>query len=382
MRNLLFLLFLLPAICWAQIYPQSKPAKPISSLSTDELNALFDEANKMYKKQAIRDYSDSLCKKLNGTMLIAQNDIVWVKKAAGYKVLGKTDQPIALHTCFELASVSKEFTAAAVLQLVEQGKVSLNDYLGKYFPGLPYTGITVHNLLSHTSGLPEYFNFKESWFPVGRLTTNQDVVDVLIKYQPKILFQPNTQYKYTNTNYALLALIVEQTSGMKFEDYVRKNIFEPAGMNSSFYITERTEKIGWSIATGHKADRIPLEIKGLDGTFGDKGMYSTVEDLFAWKKAYFNNYKIISQNMVETATTKRNELKDGKLPSEEYGYGWHLENSPCYGRLVYHGGLWHGYNHVLLYYPEKNIFMVFLSNYCNRAHLRQTSVVLHLMCGA
>ncbi|MBQ4355698.1 MAG: beta-lactamase family protein [Bacteroidales bacterium] len=379
----IFLLLLLTTVaCRAQVYPQQQPSKPLESLTASELNILFDEANANYKKQAVQNYADTLCKKLNGTLLIAQNDQVLVEKAAGVKVLGKSNNPIVVGTCFELASVSKEFTAAAVLQLVESGKVNLNDYLGKYFPGLPYTGITVENLLNHTSGLPEYFDFKESWWPVGRLTTNEDVVKTLITHNPKILFQPGTQYKYTNTNYALLALIVEKASGEKFEDYMRKNIFEPAGMTHSFYITERAGKTGFSIATGHKADRVPQVIKGLDGTFGDKGMYSNVEDLFAWKKAYFTDYKILSKEMVEAATSKCNFLKNGKKPSEEYGYGWHLENSPCYGKLIYHGGLWHGFNHVLLYYREADLFMVFLTNYCNRATRGQTAVVLHLMCGA
>lgn len=383
MKKSFCLLFtFLPLILFAQVKLENPPQKELKSLSTSELNQLFNQANSTFKKAAIKSYADSVCKKLNGTMLIAKDDAVWVKRAAGVKTLGKADQPIVENTCFELASVSKEFTAAAVLQLVGKGKIGLNDYMGKYFSNFPYSGITVQNLLAHTSGLPEYFDFKESWFPVGRLTTNQDVVDVLTKYKPQIQFTPGTKYKYTNTNYALLALIVEKASGMKFEEYVRKNIFEPAGMNNSFYITERAAKIGYSIAVGHKADRIPQEIKGLDGTFGDKGMYSTIIDLWAWKKAYFRDYKIISKEMVDAAISQQNNLKDNRIPSELYGYGWHLEMSPCYGKLVYHGGLWHGYNHVLLYYPAQNVFMVFLSNYCNRAHRGQTAVVLHIMCGA
>lgn len=382
MKHLLPLLFLLPSLLIAQVYPQHKPDKNLNELSTEELNQLFDEANFSYKTKAVQAHADTMCKKLNGTLLVAQNDVVLAHKAAGYKVLDKKDQPLSENTCFELASVSKEFTAAAVLLLVKEGKVALNDYLGKYFPTLPYTGITVHNLLCHTSGLPEYFNFKESWWPQGRLTTNQDVVSVLVKYQPKRIFAPGTNYKYTNTNYALLALIVEQASGKKFEDFVRENIFEPAGMTSSFYITERASKIGYSIATGHKADRIPQVIKGLDGTFGDKGMYSTLYDLLAWKKAYFTNYTILPKEMVEMATTAQNQLKGSNLPSEDYGYGWHLEENPYYGHIIYHGGLWHGFNHVLLYYPEKDIFMVFLSNYCNRGHRGQTANVLHILCGA
>ena len=197
-HTLLLLSLLLPSLLIAQVYPQHKPDKKLSELNTEELNQLFDEANFTYKTQAVRAHADTICKKLNGTMLIAQNDEVLVHKASGYEVLDNQSQPIVENTCFELASVSKAFTAAAVLLLVQEGKVSLIDYLGKYFPNLPYTGITVHNLLCHTSGLPEYFDFKSSWFPQGRLTTNQDVVDVLVKHHPKTIFAPGTGYKYTS----------------------------------------------------------------------------------------------------------------------------------------------------------------------------------------
>ena len=381
MKPLFLLFFLLPTLLIAQVFPQHKPTKKISELNVNELNALFDEANLIYKTQAVQAHADTMCKKLNGTMLIAQNDVVLVHKASGYKVLDEHNQPLTENTCFELASVSKEFTAAAVMILIQEGKVNLKDYLGKYFPKLPYPGITVHDLLCHTSGLPEYFDFKSTWFPQGRLTTNQDVVDVLIEHHPKKLFDPGTEYKYTNTNYVLLALIVEKASEQKFEDFVRENIFKPAGMTSSFYITERASKIGYSIATGHNADRIQQVIKGLDGTFGDKGMYSTIHDLFAWKKAYFTNYTILPKEAVEMATSAQNQLKNGKVPPEEYGYGWHLEEGP-YGKLIYHGGLWHGFNHILVYYPTKDIFIAFLSNYCNRGHRGQTANVLHILCGA
>ena len=380
----LFLIFalLLPALSFADVYPQHIPNKPLKELSISEINKLFHEANIEYKKPAIIEFADELGKKLNGAFLIAQYDEVIVERAYGYKRLNeKTEaQKIDLNTCFELASVSKEFTATAILQLVNAGKISLNDPVKKYIPDLPYDGITIHNLLSHTSGLPEYFNFDEDWFDKDKMMVNEDVVKVLKAHTPEKLFEPNVQFRYTNTNYALLALIVKKVTGVPFHEYVKKHILAPAGMTHSFYITERSSKKNY--ATGHEKDGVPLKQHFMDGTVGDKGLYATVGDLFAWKKAYFNNYKIIPKKLVETATRQQNKLENNAKPEKLYGYGWRLEDNKKYGKIIYHGGLWHGFQHIILYHPAENIFMVFLSNYKNGAHKGKTNEVLHILCGA
>lgn len=382
-KAFLFSLLFVPFWISAQVCPLEKPTRHLKSLSINEINAIFEETNAVYKQNAVREQADTICKKLNGTLLIAQNDEIIARQSKGFLVLDDSLSPkMTMETCFELASISKQFTAASVLQLVIGGKLALEDSLTKFFPTLPYSGITVHNLLAHTSGLPEYFDFKESWFPQGRLTTNQDVVDVLVARHPKILFKPGENYEYTNTNYALLALIVEQVSGGKFEEYVRKNLLEPAGMKHAFYVTEIEGKRNFSIATGHKADRVPRKLALLDGTFGDKGLYSTVDDLFAWKKAYFNDFKILPEEWVRKATEIQDVLNNQKIPEALYGYGWHLEANPHYGMLIYHGGYWHGFHHIQTYYPPANIYIVFLSNYCNRAHRGQTSVIMDILCGA
>ena len=212
------------------------------------------------------------------------------------------------------------------------------------------------------------------------MMVNEDVVKVLKAHTPEKLFEPNVQFRYTNTNYALLALIVKKVTGVPFHEYVKKHILAPAGMTHSFYITERSSKKNY--ATGHEKDGVPLKQHFMDGTVGDKGLYATVGDLFAWKKAYFNNYKIIPKKLVETATRQQNKLENNAKPEKLYGYGWRLEDNKKYGKIIYHGGLWHGFQHIILYHPAENIFMVFLSNYKNGAHKGKTNEVLHILCGA
>ncbi len=375
---------LLPGLLFSQIYPENKPAKPLESLSIAEVDAVFKEANQQYKQQEITEFADEMCRKLNGTMLISQNDVIMVNKASGYKILTANHSDpfnqITDTTLFELASVSKQFTATAILKLVSENKMSLDDLLTKYFPQLPYNDITIHHLLTHTSGLPDYFDFSESWFDTTHLINNMDVINILETQKPEILFLPGTKFEYTNTNYILLVAIAEKVSGIPFEKYVSENIFKPAGMKHSCFVTEMEDRILSGCAIGHYKDGKPLGLRYMDGSIGDKGIYSTIGDLFLWNKAFFEN-KIIPEKYVQLATQPQNNLKSG-MPAKLYGYGFRIEESPEYGKLIYHGGLWHGYHHLMLYYPAQNIYMVFLSNYYNRAHIGKSSQVLHILCGA
>ena len=380
-----FTLLVLPFVCaYSIVYPKYKPAKPLKSLTTSELNILFAEANSTYKQQSLKDFADEMCTRLNGSMLVAKGKDVLLKRSSGYKKLNakRADQRISDTTCFELASVSKQFTAMAILQLASKGQLALTDPVTKFFPDLPYSGVTVRHLLTHTSGLPEYFDWGKGIFGNSdNLICNDDVVRILARRKLGLIFRTGSQYKYTNTNYMLLAAIVKKVSGMSFENYMATNIFKPAGMTHSFYVSQRSKHPECSIASGHYSNGAPLPLYYLDGSVGDKGMYSNVNDLFLWKKALFDDFKIVPEKWVEAAILPENTLNNGKLPEDLYGYGFHLEDNSSYGMLVYHGGLWRGFHHVMLYYPNEDIFVVFLSNYCNRAHRGKNMEVLRVLCG-
>lgn len=385
MNKLLFLLLCwFPTLLFSQVYPHNKPEKPLQTLSIAEVNAVFDDANKIYKSRDLNKLIDQVSAVLNGAVLIAQDDIIITQRSAGYNKMNvkRSDKRNTDTTCFELASVSKQFTATCILQLIAREKLFLEDQLTDFFPNLPYPNITIRHLLTHTSGLPEFFHFDPKWYQYNGLLKNRDVIKALEVHRPKTVFKPGDRFSYTNTNYMLLAAIVEKVSGQSFEEYLKKNIFIPAGMRHSFCVTQLSQKRQEeSIASGHKKKDVPLAIEFDDGTMGEKGIYSTVKDLFAWKKAYFNEGRILPKEWVFAASHPENQLNDGNYPSELYGYGFRLEENPSFGRLVYHGGLWHGFQHLYLYYPEKNVFMVFLSNYCNGAHRGKSSEILKILCG-
>jgi CubicO group peptidase (beta-lactamase class C family) len=228
--------------------------------------------------------------------------------------------------------------------------------------------------------LPEYFDFPESWFDTSKHITNQELVELLTLKKPKILFSPGKNYRYINTNYALLCAIVENVTKMKFEEYVRLAILEPAGLTHTIFTTEIEKDTLYRIAKGHLKDGEELQKYYLNKTMGDKGVYSNPDELLKWKIAYLDQKKIIPAYLVEMATTQQNQLKTGQ-PKELYGYGFRLEESPVFGKLIYHGGLWRGFQHNMVYRASDNLFMVFLTNYRNGAHKGKSTDVLQIMDG-
>lgn len=382
-----------------KIDPKSCP-KRLSELSTTEINALFDRVNPQLKEKALKELGEQVGKKLNGSLLIALDDKVIVRKTCGYARLYQKGKDLNGMTIselkqariqisnmltnsspFELASLSKQFTAAAILKLASQGKLNLSDYLTKYYPNNPYPGITIHHLLSHTSGLPEYFEFPDECWGTNGFVTNAEAIQKVFSRREKSLFKPGSRYKYINTNYLILADLVEKVSGIKFERYMADSIFNPIGMNNTFYFTQKNQHQQMSLPRGHLGSGEEVPYEPLDGTLGDKGLYSCPESLMKWKIAYFNDCSVIPREWVEKAITPQNNLSGGAIPAELYGYGLHIEDQAHHGRVVFHGGLWHGFHHIMVYRPSDNVFFVCLSNYRNRVHTGLCEKILSIIDG-
>ena len=384
----------------AQSVKMDKGSKKLKELSTAEINAVFDRANPQLKVIALQELADNMAQSLNGTVLIALDDKVVARKTYGYARLyqkgkdlngmtlsqlrqsrAKAENRLQDKSPYELASISKQFTAAAILKLVNAGKIKLTDNLSKFYPNNPYAGITIHHLLCHTSGLPEYFDFPEEIWGKEGLVTNEQAIQKVFSRREKIYFKPGMRYKYTNTNYLLLADIVAKVSGVKFEKFMEDSIFKPIGMENTFYVTQKNEHKDIFFPRGHLKSGEEVAFEPLDDTFGDKGLYSCPEALMKWKIAFFNEYSVLPKEWVEKASSPQNKLISGAAPSELYGYGFHLEENPYYGKLVYHGGLWHGFHHIMVYRPSDNLLFICLSNYRNRAHVGKSAVILNILDG-
>lgn len=378
---------------------------------------LLDTIGDRYDIEALEFVANEMSQKLNGTMLVAVRDTVLLEYAYGElcltgnppRINAAEENRITETTLFDLASISKQFTAAAVLQLCAQGKINLEDSITNYFPNLPYNGVTIKHLLTHTSGIPEYFDFKYTVYDSSAFVDNQQLMQVLERQRYAKTFATGTKFDYVNTNYAILALLVELVSEMSFEEYVHENIFKPAGMENTCFFTEIVgiddkhgkeypkvspklesvsvlplpmgEIVDVPIARGHKKDVRYAQYDRLNGILGDKGIYSNVEDMLRWANAYFIDYKILPKEWVELASQRENQLKNGQLPKSIYGYGLRIEESPKHGKLIYHGGLWNGFQNLFLYRPSDNVVIIFLSNFYNRGHAGRSNDMLNILDG-
>lgn len=298
----------------------------------------------------------------NGTVLIAQGGHIIYEGAFGYANLEKKDT-LTLGSTFQLASVSKQFTAASIMILQERGLLKYNDPVEKYIPEFPYKGITIWHLLTHRSGLSNYMYFcEETCTNKDTILSCEDVICIMEQQKPKEYYKPDTHFNYNNTNYMLLAAIVERISHMKFPEFAQKNIFEPLGMKSTF-INDRSKPLSDKVCTGYYSVTRKAEDNYLDGVVGDKEVYSTVGDLYLWDQALYIDKPLKQNTLQEAWTPHSKERKNG----HNYGYGWRLWTLTDSTKVVYHNGWWHGFNSNFIRIPGDTITIIVLRNLANRS---------------
>lgn len=269
----------------------------------------------------------------------------------------RTGERITAKTNFRLASVSKQFTATAILLLRKDGKISLDDAVARHLAPLPAwaAGITVRHLLTHTSGVPDY----DADVPDGTPQLSDADVLAFVRRQSAPLFAPGARYRYSNTGYALLALIVERASGQPFPDFLRHRIFRPLGMKKTVAHVEGRDRVPHR-AYGHARTRAGW--KGSDqsptsAVLGDGGIYSNLQDLARWVRALDRCQLLDCATLAESWSPTK--LNDGSLVP--YGYGWRLEErdgEPVIG----HTGETRGFRNALLRYPRRGLVVILLTN--------------------
>lgn len=312
----------------------------------------------------------------NGTVLVAQAGHVIYKGAFGYKDIAAKDT-LTTATPFQLASVSKQFTAVAVMQLKEKGLLSYDDPVYKFIPNFPYdSSITIRLLLTHRSGLPSYQYSLEKFVDRRLPMNNQQVVAKLCEIKPAAYYLPNRKFNYNNTNYVLLAAIVERLSGKSFRAYAEENLFKPLGMASTFvYDGSDTAQVRLA-AVGYTGGRRSIALDYLDSVTGDKSVYSTVEDLFKWDRGLYTN-QIIRQQTLEDAFRPAHD--DANLITKNYGFGWRLQKLPNQEWLTFHTGWWHGFKNYFMRSRPDQTTVILLSNVANHylANVGMVNAILY-----
>ncbi len=307
-------------------------------------------------------YDSSLGKiGLNGGMLVAQNGSILFEKYNGTGHLPGKDS-ITANTPFHIASVSKTFTAMAILKLKQEGKLQLEDEYAKYFPSFNYPGVTIRTLLNHRSGLPNYIYFMENLgWDKSQQVTNEDVLQFLITRKSEIpnIAPPNTHFSYCNTNYALLALLIEKISNKKYPDYIKDYFFTPLGMKNSFVFDMSMSK---KVNPSYNWKNNIMVFNFLDDVYGDKNIYTTPRDLLLWERLLQSNLIFSKETLAEAYSPYSNE-KNG---NRNYGLGWRMTFFPNGKKIIYHNGWWHGNNAVFIRMPDENACIIVMGNKFNR----------------
>lgn len=307
-------------------------------------------------------------KDFSGVMLIAKNNKPVYHKALGYREFEK-QIPLQTSDIFELASVSKQFTAMIIMMLKENGKLSYDDSVSKYLD-IPYKGITIRHLLTHTSGLPDYQEIMDKYWDKTKVAGNEDCIAYLNRYAPSKLFEPGEKYTYSNTGYLLLASLAEKASGKDFIWMCRRWIFRKLKMKSTDIRTLEEKKAVKNFAIGHiyveernkyvRADSFPSSdyTIWLGNRKGPGRISSTAADLLKWDKALYTN-KLVKQPTLQQAFTPM-KLKDGGISN--YGFGWTLRTDSVFGKIVSHTGDNPGYKTQIIRYIDKKKTIILLNN--------------------
>jgi CubicO group peptidase (beta-lactamase class C family) len=302
-----------------------------------------------------RDYSQVNAPGV-AVMIIREGKPIFAKSFGLADLQHKT--PCTTNTNFRLASVTKQFTAMAVMMLVEKKKLMLDERLTNFFPEFPEYGkqISVRHLLTHTSGLLDY----EDLIPPGTTipVLDQDVLRILLK-QDKTYFPPGTQYRYSNSGYALLALIVEVRSGQRFARFLKESIFEPLKMTNTLAYEEGYGAIP-NRAYGHtqRTNGWQRTDQSLTSSvLGDGGVYSSLADLFKWDQALYKS-KLVSEPMLRVAFSAATATDK---PGRSYGFDWYISE---YRGLkeISHGGDTIGFRTRTARFPEKKFTVIILAN--------------------
>lgn len=346
---------------------ENKKKSPESAKTTQkEFFVDFPKLKKSKKKKYSKEVKKFYDKKINksnfsGGFLVAKNGQILFEDYKGY-ANKKEQKKITQNTPLHLASISKVLTATVVLRFVDAKKVNLNDTFKKYFPEFPFEDITIKTLLNHRSGLRNYayFTDNDSIWDKSKDLTNQDVLEILNSKKIDLDFKTDTKFSYCNTNYALLALLIEKISGQTYAEAMKSLLFEPLEMKHTF-VLENKKQVD-SISQSYKGNWNKIPFDFLDFIYGDKNIYSTPQDLLKFDLAtYSDNFfsKELRKEIFKGYSYEKPGIKN-------YGLGIRLYEWKDEKTMFYHNGWWHGNNTSYITLKDEKVTIIALSNRYNK----------------
>ncbi|MCY1663721.1 serine hydrolase domain-containing protein [Chryseobacterium sp. SL1] len=378
-RNFILVLsaFLFLFSCKKKSENQDSVAESTTNLpnygNVDLANVFTPAENQVTNKASLANYINSYYQKvwengdLSGGILVAKGDNIIYENYRGFAREGNQN-PIDKNTPLHVASVSKTLTAMAMLKLVEAGKVNLSDHLTQYFPGFPYPNVTVKTLLDQRSGLPKYEYFITKIQPAPAelsktFLTNEDILNMIIKYKPDLARETDTGFMYCNTNFAMLALIIEKVTKVPFPQAMKEMVFDPLKMKNSYIFQEKD--IPTASQSFYYGGNKLYPLDRLDLIYGDKNVYTTPRDLYSFSKAMFSKDFLKPELMEQVFTPYSNE----KFGMNNYGFGFRMKIFDNGEKLTYHNGWWHGTNSVFAHLLKSKVTIIAIGNkYSNRVY--------------
>jgi CubicO group peptidase (beta-lactamase class C family) len=322
-----------------------------------ELNKLTT-SYKNTKKNAIARYYNKIWPKddLSGGFLVAKNGQILFEKYGGL-ANRSTKEEITSTTPIHIASVSKVLTAAVVLKLIDLDKLKLDQKVNTLLPEFPYEDITIQMLLNHRSGLPNYAYFADNRAIWDRsVLTNQDVLDLLAEHKFNLYFKPDKKFGYCNTNYSMLALVIEKVTHMKYPAAMKKIIFDPLGMKNTFVFNYDTDR--QKVSLSYKGNNVQYGFDFLDAVYGDKNIYSTPRDLLKFDLATYSK-KFLNPKLVKQVFKGYSYEHKGE---RNYGLGIRMHEWQTGEKLFYHNGWWHGNTSSYVTLKGDTVALIALSN--------------------
>ena len=364
----LFLFFLGIFSFIANTSSSKDAAVETEQLLPEQLEKVPDNLVVHYPKKAttkVRSKLDSLLKRIHkrhdfhGAVLVAKNKKIVYQNQIGTADFKKKTL-LNKESVFQLASVSKQFTAAAIMLLQQRNQLKLTDTVNTYFPNFPYKAVTIKTLLNHTGGLPKYFWIAEHKWQQKKAPSNNEMMELLTTSNVQRFFKPGRNFDYSNTGYFVLASIVEKISGISFGSFLKQNIFEPLQMTHSYVYSFENDSIrenqldGYRLHRGWRHVKIPSTVN--DAIVGDKNVYTTAEDLFKWTQG-LNSGNLLTKESLALMFTKGETIYGRKVP---YGFGFRIDTKEK--NSIYHYGKWNGFSTGLTTYLEDDLVVIILEH--------------------
>ena len=334
----------------------------MTSINMEPFDSIYPKLSNSYfnsKRNKIEHFFNKNwpSKNNNISFLVAKDGQIIYENYVGFGDI-KKKTPITSTTPIHIASVSKVLTATAILKLVNAGKLGLNQKVTSILKGFPYPEITIKNLLSHRSGMRNYayFTNEKGIWDRHKIMSNQDVLNVMITKKISLEYKTNTRFGYCNTNYAMLALIIEKSTGMKYSDAMKSMIFGPLGMTNSFVYDYAKDKN--VITPSYRGNGQQIAFDYLDAIYGDKNIFSTPQDLLKFDMARNTEYFLSPELRYQIYLGCSNEHKGQK----NYGLGIRMINWETGQNFYFHNGWWHGNMSSYVTLKKENVTIIALTN--------------------